>query len=360
MLYCNARIRNQIISGIRFPLLIIFLFFFSEPSIAVSESHTDQFNISDFCNTVTVQFDNDLFYDTDEAYTHGTRLACASKEIPSESGLRDFVPFLPGTGKSGTNRLTLALGQNIFTPSDITDEELDVDDRPYAGWLYLSFGLESDIKFLSGVRFLDNLDIQLGIVGPQAYADETQTIIHDIVGAAEPQGWDNQLENEIGLNLFYNRVFGGLISYESADTTLGTFGVDLSPHIGVALGNVFTYGSLGGTVRVGIGLPEDYGPPFIRPSLPGSDSFEKASASWNAYVFAGAEGRAIARNIFLDGNTFEDSHSIDKEYFLGELQLGLALTVERFRVAYTHIIRTPEFSNGPSTEFGSFSLSVRF
>lgn len=34
---------------------------------------------------------------------------------------------------------------------------------------------------------------------------------------------------------------------------------------------------------------------------------------WEAYVFAGAEGRGVASNIFLDGNTFEDSHTVDRE-----------------------------------------------
>src|SRR3546814_11015068 len=29
-------------------------------------------------------------------------------------------------------------------------------------------------------------------------------------------------------------------------------------------------------------------------------------------LFAGVEGRAVLRNIFLDGNTFADSHSVDE------------------------------------------------
>ena len=33
------------------------------------------------------------------------------------------------------------LGQSIFTPEDITNPNLIVNDRPYAGWLYFGIGL---------------------------------------------------------------------------------------------------------------------------------------------------------------------------------------------------------------------------
>jgi hypothetical protein len=79
------------------------------------------------------------------------------------------------------------------------------------------------------------------------------------------------------------------------------------------------------------------------------------------YVTAGVDGRAIARNIFLDGNTFRDSRSVDKEPFVGDLHWGVVLAWRRVRVSYTHVVRTREFTTqGKHDEFGAFSLSTSF
>src|SRR3546814_4428144 len=105
---------------------------------------------------------------------------------------------------------------------------------------------------------------------------------------------------------------------------LNNLGVDLTPHIGGALGNVYTYGAGGVTLRLGEDLPSDYGPPRLRPALPGSDYF-RPSDWFGWYLFVGAEGRLMVRNIFLDGNTFEDSHSVDKYPLVFDLQAGIAV-----------------------------------
>jgi lipid A 3-O-deacylase len=136
--------------------------------------------------------------------------------------------------------------------------------------------------------------------------------------------------------------------------------VDATPDVGLALGNVYTHGQLGLTVRVGRDLPADYGPPRIRPSLPGSDYF-RPDARFGWYLFAGVTGRAVARNIFLDGNTLADSPSVDKRHFVGDFQMGFAITFPSVRIAYTHILRTREFEHqAEADQFGSLSVSVRF
>src|SRR3546814_12873912 len=104
--------------------------------------------------------------------------------------------------------------------------------------------------------------------------------------------------------------------------------------IGGALGNVYTYGAGGVTLRLGEDLPSDYGPPRLRPALPGSDYF-RPSDWFGWYLFVGAEGRLMVRNIFLDGNTFEDSHSADKYPLVFDLQAGIAVDLAtRARIAY--------------------------
>ena len=57
--------------------------------------------------------------------------------------------------------------------------------------------------------------------------------------------------------------------------------------------------------------------------MPGGGYFRRKKG-FNWYLFAGLEGRAVFRNIFLDGNTFTDSHSVDSKHFVGDIQAGLA------------------------------------
>jgi hypothetical protein len=78
-------------------------------------------------------------------------------------------------------------------------------------------------------------------------------------------------------------------------------------------------------------------------------------------LFAGVEGRAVARDIFLDGNTFRDSPSVDKENFVGDFEIGIAATYGSMRASFTQIYRTKEFKGQKGNDrFGAISLSWRF
>lgn len=85
---------------------------------------------------------------------------------------------------------------------------------------------------------------------------------------------------------------------------IGLFNLEIMPNFGINPGNVFTYASGGTSIRFGWRIPEDYGTPRIQPSIPGSSYF--STSQFGIYTFAGVEGRAVARNIFLDGNSFRD------------------------------------------------------
>lgn len=81
--------------------------------------------------------------------------------------------------------------------------------------------------------------------------------------------------------------------------------------------------------------------------------------SW--YFFAGIDGRFIAHNLFLDGNNFENSHSVDREDFVADLQAGFVWNNSKFRLAYSWIYRSREFVQQQERDiFGSVSISVHF
>ncbi len=301
---------------------------------------------------LTLQFENDLFGSTDEHFTHGTRIAWMAPENRVPEWVIDAASWVPLFNEKASKRVVFSLGQSIFTPDDITVRNPAPGERPYAGWTYVGVGLIS----VDGDQ-LDNLQLDIGIVGPHSFAEQVQKQWHEQFGFARPEGWDSQIRDEPGVVLTYERKWRrwrrfGLIGLDG----------DLTPHAGLSLGNVLTQAATGFTVRLGGDLAKnyDYGPPRIRPSLPGSDFFTTAGGfSW--YVFAGIEARGVLRNIFLDGNSFRDSASVDKKPFVGDIQAGIAFIIGPARLSYTHTWRSKEFETQDDTDqFGAVSLSLVF
>jgi len=111
-------------------------------------------------------------------------------------------------------------------------------------------------------------------------------------------------------------------------------------------------------LRLGNNLKNDIGPPNISPGFPGAAFFSPAKGGRSWYLFAGLEARAVAQNIFLDGNTFTDSHSVDKKPLVLDLQYGAAYQRNNMRFSYSHVIRSKEFDDQEeNASFGSLNFS---
>ncbi len=305
---------------------------------------------SDDKGVFSIAVENDFFAGEDNGYTNGMRLSYLSPEADIPWWIEEAACTVPFFACEGHKRYSVALGQAMYSPDDLTERNLIIDDRPYAGFLYGTIGMLTD----TGYR-LDNVQLTLGVVGPSSLAAQTQDSWHAFGGFVDPRGWDNQLKDEPALVLSYERKWRGIYQFSPFG-----FAVDATPYVGGSAGNVHTHLSTGATFRLGYDLPADYGPPLIQPNIPGSDFFVPTqNIGW--YLFAGFEGRAVARNIFLDGNSFKDSHSVDKNYWVGGLQTGVAFTYKDVRLAYTHIFRTREFKQQKQAdEFGAVTVSYRF
>jgi len=307
----------------------------------------------------TFYFENDTFSGTDEHYTNGLKLSWLSADLSGwgQTGWRKtLVALLPFVNRpDGQKNLGFALGQNIYTPRDTARPDPDPADRPYAGWSYVELAFVSKTP---GVA--DTLAIQAGIVGPHSLSEDSQRLVHQWIGSARPRGWDYQLRNEAGVNLVYERRWR-LYARALAETV----GIDLIPHAGASLGNVQTHANAGGTLRLGLNLPSDFGVQLARPGSVGgspTDDLDPRVAldrNFSLYVFGAADGRAVARDLFLDGNTFRASRSVNKEPFVADLSAGLGLIAGRWQLTYTQVWRTREFKvqRESYNNFGSLTLS---
>lgn len=296
-----------------------------------------------------VVIENDIFAGSDRDYTNGIRFSWLSSEENMPTWSQKIAHFLP-LANDGKKRISIAVGQSMFAPHDLSRRDLISGDHPYGGWLYGSVGLVSDTG-----KTLDNVMVTLGHTGPLSFAEKTQKFVHHVTGSPQPKGWDNQIKNEAGIILTYERKWRGMYEFSPFGV-----GVDVTPHIGVNLGNINTDAAVGATFRLGYDLPTDYGPPRIRPSLAGSDFFIPTK-ELSGYLFATISERAVARNIFLDGNSFQDSAHVHKENLVGSLQFGAVVTYGEARLSYTQVFMSKEYKTQQhAAAFGVVTLSYRF
>jgi lipid A 3-O-deacylase len=311
----------------------------------------------------TVVEENDsIGFDSDKYYTQGLEFVYLGPDVAADSAwigpfntLAALGPFDTGEAGEVSRRYEVMLGQSMFTPEDTDREDPDPSDRPYAGWFYGGVGLIQD----TDRRRLDHLELLVGVVGPAAFGETTQNDWHQyVLGVDNADGWDEQLHNEPGVMLSYERKWRFL------QPIGGGFAVDAIPELGITVGNVMDYVQAGGMLRFGKNLEADYGPQRIRPALSGTPYFNSdyLDGPFGFYFFVGTQGRAVARNVFLDGNTFRDSRSVDSEALVGDLSGGLALFWgDAVRLDTVITYRTEEFEDQdePTTLWG-LNMTVGF
>lgn len=317
--------------------------------------------------TMSIYWENDALAKTDSNYTNGVKLTWTSPWIswqpdgdsvrpattPWYHSLIKALPFVYSPGFQSA--LYVAVGQNIYTPDDLNRTTPNIYDRPYAGYLYLGMGFLKKTDW-----YMDAMEVDIGIVGRHSYAEDAQEWVHKILGQDDPKGWDNQLHDEPTLELIYERKWKWLKT-----ETGNQWGFDLIPHMGGRVGNVYIYANAGAELRFGWNRPDDYGTCLIRPGCEngavsgGEGSNRPESSRLGVYFFLGAEGRAIAHDIFLDGNTFRSSQSVEKKQFVADFMAGVGFTMSSLKVSYAVIYRTKQFDTQPSNEqiFGSMLIT---
>lgn len=346
-------------------LSVLALFFFIVPATAHAQDNTanDSLTLEQQATRqvlraphksfVTFSLENDsIGSGRDEDYTNGTRLTYFDAQAAIPDTIHAIAGYIPTFSINQTTSIFYTLGQNLYTPSDITLRAAVANDRPWAAWLYLSAGLVTVTD-----NHVDELELTAGVIGPAAAGEPVQRVVHEILGASTPKGWDNQLHNEPGLMTSWSRRWPA-----AWDTRQGGLYMAAEPHAGMTIGNVYSYASGGATFYI---TPDHQGlqdvPPRVRPAIPGTGFFATADDSMSWYLFAGIEGRAVARNIFLDGNSFCDSPRVDKEYLVGDVTIGVATTWDDLRLSYSVTYRTREFKGQEEGSlFGSLSLSYRY
>jgi lipid A 3-O-deacylase len=299
----------------------------------------------------------------DRHYTQGAMLAYLSPTLGPQSYTEALYDAIGGNtplfqaGPGVQRKFDVVVGQTMFTPTRYHDIPPDPRDRPFAGYLFTGGSLLQD----TDGKMLENLELLAGVVGPDSLAKDAQIWFHSTAGFNNTnlnQAWSYQLRNEPGFMLTYER------KWRTWQRSFFGIEAEIIPEAGITAGNVMTYADAGATFRIGQNLGVDYGSPHIRPSISGTPWFDasRLTQDFGWYLFAGVQGRAVAHNIFLDGNTFANSPHVHKEILVGDFSTGASVFYRdwiKFDVSFTE--RTKEFTTqGSYDHFGTANLSVLF
>ncbi|MBA1271775.1 lipid A deacylase LpxR family protein [Stutzerimonas azotifigens] len=302
---------------------------------------------------LTFKVDNDAFPSgDDDHYTNGIE-ASWTFEPDREHWTQALASAVPGWKPEDlSGYVSYRFGHQMFTPEDIEQAGLQVDDRPYAGLIFGGITLYAEEQ-LVGYRTTSTFTLDLGLVGPATGGERLQRGVHELIDSPIPQGWSHQLSNEPFANLGYTRRWWHQKQFRGMELEFG-------PSYGGAVGNLYTYLSTGAGMRLGHNLPQSLDHASIGPPSGGAPLFQASDGfSWVAY--GNIEGRYMAHNMLLDGNTFRDSHSVDRKDLVADVQVGLALLWGRWQLTLSNVWQTREFQEQTNHgRFGSLSISTQY
>ncbi len=200
---------------------LYFLFFFCISFVGLSQNS--------FSKEFSLLSDNDLYTSVsrDRYYTNGLFLNYRSiSTTKNEQLLKKIHHF--------------QIGHMMFTPFKATLSFASTHDRPFAAYLYASYGQQ---RHFSSQNILIT-KLQLGIIGPGAKGAGLQNFIHQIYNYPKATGWEHQIKNAFAANL--NATFIKHFSKENSSH------LDFSNYNELNAGSVFTNFSTGIYTRIGI------------------------------------------------------------------------------------------------------------
>jgi hypothetical protein len=253
-------------------------------------------------------------------------------------------------------------GLLIFTPGDLTAEEVIPGDRPYASLFFLSAGRR---YVSSDEEVAYNSSLTVGMLGLAA-AHSVQSALHHLTGSVQPHGWEHQISAGGEPTVRYGTARQALLG----DYGGGAWHGDAKWTAAGSAGTV-TEGSIALSTRYGrIESPwwsftpeQNMYVQETQPLLPPLADGVPAEV----FVFAGARAKVRVYNAFLEGQFRHSDLTYgwgDLNQLLGEVWAGVDLrTPSGWTVEYLARLESPELRSGIGSRtifWGSIQVSRTF
>lgn len=327
---------------------VISIIFFSSPILYAKDVKT----ITPYKrHKIILLSDNDAYFDqySDKYYSAGQRIGYTSKEFDFHSDNESKFFWLSKVSLYPKNNLTsfsINLNQEIYTPEN-KSYDVGYTDHPYAGGLYLSFFINQRRKYS-----LERIGISLGTVGEYSFAKEVQDGIHSSINKEHNKKlpWVNPVGNEFIANLYYSYT-GKVPMIQSKIISM-----HLVPSGSLSLGNDRTYFDFNTRLLIGHNLDNTFGPLKINYGVDALGSF---SDDFSIYLYGGLGYRFTARNIYIQGNTWEDPFRHELEPFVYYFEGGVTISYKHFEISYGITHKSKEYKFQPKNHtYGTILISI--
>ncbi len=307
-------------------------------------------------NWFIVTWENDLFVFNDDGYTngisvgwgHGPYDSFETLEIPKWIRALSGWTYINGS-REKDYAISYLVAQAMYTPTDISDPDPILDDRPYAGTLTWEARIRS-----YDAKVADSLGLALGFVGPVSLAEQSQKFIHIITGSEEPQGWDNQIGNEPVFRISAEHINRLLVS-----NTEGRVEFDTNLYLNGGFGNLRSDVGAGLVFRIGTGLDQSFAYVNPAPARGVNTLAGGPSVGFEWQVAAGIYARYVFNDITINGNTFKDSLSAELEHDQYLVGLSMATSWRNWGFIFS-VQRGTDTFVGQDTDGGFGTLSVTY
>lgn len=166
----------------------VILFILLLPALAFGQRR-DQFDRFSEKNYFGIQFDDDFLFlgNRDEQYTGGLEFEYihTSHKRKEKRGL--FNPF-----SNGQRYWTAAFGSYLYTPYNVSDSLIILNDRPFSSYIYTSVGYNAYSP--EGQHRLA-VEFYLGIMG-STLPGKVQAAVHTVGESPPTFGWDHRIAQE--------------------------------------------------------------------------------------------------------------------------------------------------------------------
>mgnify|MGYP003600153507 FL=1 len=317
-----------------YQLYFLFTFLFPICLLAQKIDNMASFRDMNVNRYFRYNYDNDYFVSRDQDYTQGY-----SFELVSPNLRRNPINKILFNPKTTENKFGISIEHIGFTPFNIKSPNIQFGDRPFAATIMLkSFAIATDTIRKS--RLISSMNI--GLIGPGAFGKEMQVAIHEATGNTIPEGWQNQIKNDVVLNyeVSYEKQ---LISYRNL--------FSLQANYRLRLGTLFTNAGLGLTTTFGI-----INAPF---------SSLKTKKRFSLYGFAQSMVNVIGYDATLQGGMFNKKSpytisNSEMERLTAQANFGIILQTRTLYFEYSRALITREFEAGKSSKWGGIKLGFRF
>nr|WP_319399209.1 lipid A deacylase LpxR family protein [uncultured Carboxylicivirga sp.] len=287
-----------------------------------------------------LNWDNDVMMTTDHYYTQGLGIAMCDPFLVRNPLNKIFIK----PRQADKALYSLSVFQQTYTPKDIRSDEIQYNDRPYAGVLLVTSGaVVSDIS----KNRLFKSEIDIGVMGPASGAGKVQYVYHDITNNPLPNGWHHQQYNWPVVNYNLN-VYQQWVS-EDWFNLMATGGARVGTlHDDASLGMMFRIGKMQNYIE----------------SLNINYRFDQTS-NWQYYIEAEANVTAVMYNATLQGGWYRNRKIYyipfsDLTYLVPKLKGGLVVMYNVFGLQFNVNYIGKEFEGGSHHWYHKTTLFLSF